>query len=397
MTVGAVVIAYFTDSMPLHCITDTDQAFIKSWQRGWSRLLRRAPQSPSTRTHDKDRRNEREAALTGFILALSDQQLVVGLAILVAAVSNQRTLSIEEFKIAFALAWFSSTTHLATLDNLQQHFHKHPQARNLRIGGMLVLLLFFVYCFSVIWVASTDESSRLVQCYLDGCYTQVPMYQDATMQNCAWLITLLYILVEYNNRILQSYTLPTNGSFGAGLSLAFLKLRLLKFFKKKKYAKVLCKVSLEEWSYILNEANRGRWADLHKKLLLRVDEFKQRHAHHDPALTLPGSQPKTKALSPGPTLARLNIMLLQGSGHVYRRSCLSQAPSLAFMVTYGLTQLIYYRWLEPVFDDTRDMGFGQITPLFLLVLPALVATEIYYGELSARSNSKAGLSILILR
>ncbi|KAF1995262.1 hypothetical protein P154DRAFT_393041, partial [Amniculicola lignicola CBS 123094] len=61
----------------------------------------------------------RQEALTRFILSLSDQQLVTGLGILVAAVSNQCTLSGAEFDIALSLAWFSATVHLVALDVLQ--------------------------------------------------------------------------------------------------------------------------------------------------------------------------------------------------------------------------------------------------------------------------------------
>jgi hypothetical protein len=71
--------------------------------------------------------------------------------------------------------------------------------------------------------------------------------------------------------------------------------------------------------------------------------------------------------------------LLNISDNIYECSLLTAAPPLAFMLAYGFTQMIYFRWLDAGFEDTTSMGFGQITPLFLLVLPILAAAEIYYG------------------
>ncbi|KAH7076240.1 hypothetical protein FB567DRAFT_156627 [Paraphoma chrysanthemicola] len=70
--------------------------------------------------------------------------------------------------------------------------------------------------------------------------------------------------------------------------------------------------------------------------------------------------------------------------NVYQRSLLPVAPFLTFMLTYGFTQLILFRWLLPAFEDVKSMGFGQITPLALLTLPILAAAEIYYE--SKQSN-----------
>jgi hypothetical protein len=50
------------------------------------------------------------------------------------------------------------------------------------------------------------------------------------------------------------------------------------------------------------------------------------------------------------------------------------------MIAFGLTQLYFYRWRynKNVQIDTT-MSIGQITPLFLLILPMLATAESYYG------------------
>jgi hypothetical protein len=58
-------------------------------------------------------------AIEVFILALSDQQLVTGLAILIAGFVKC-DISIYLFSNVFAIAWFSCMTHLATLTVLRR-------------------------------------------------------------------------------------------------------------------------------------------------------------------------------------------------------------------------------------------------------------------------------------
>jgi hypothetical protein len=49
---------------------------------------------------------------------------------------------------------------------------------------------------------------------------------------------------------------------------------------------------------------------------------------------------------------------------------------------YGLLQLVTIRFVPPlptVIGDDNQMVFGQLVPLFLLVLPFLAAVEAYFG------------------
>jgi hypothetical protein len=55
-----------------------------------------------------------------FILALSDQQLVTGLAILIAGFVKC-DISVYSFENVSAIGWFSATTHLATLTILRRY------------------------------------------------------------------------------------------------------------------------------------------------------------------------------------------------------------------------------------------------------------------------------------
>jgi hypothetical protein len=81
----------------------------------------------------------------------------------------------------------------------------------------------------------------------------------------------------------------------------------------------------------------------------------------------------------------------------YQRAFLSIAPDIIFMLSYGISQLITARYTtrtaysipypgaqQPSFSQKevemdRSLGFGQVTAIFLLVVPIFAAAEIYYG------------------
>lgn len=78
---------------------------------------------------------------------------------------------------------------------------------------------------------------------------------------------------------------------------------------------------------------------------------------------------------------RRHWLIAYRASETYSQSFLSLGPMLTFMIAFSFTQLYLGRWSTgtPLEIDT-SMGIGQITPLFLLVLPVLVAAESYYGK-----------------
>ncbi|KAA8566165.1 hypothetical protein EYC84_008767 [Monilinia fructicola] len=77
-----------------------------------------------------------------MIMVLSDQQIVTGLAILIAGYA-QLSCSIDAYhwQIMASLAWFSSVTHLTTLTLLQDYLKQRPALRILRVFWLLVAVL----------------------------------------------------------------------------------------------------------------------------------------------------------------------------------------------------------------------------------------------------------------
>jgi len=147
ITITAVIFGYLSGSLSDEFNNDLDRHVIN-----WAETKYRSFKSPTTSptASGKEKSHEaRKQAVTQFILALSDQQLVTGLAILISGVSNQKQLSGYEFSVVLCLAWFSSTTHLATLDGLRPYLRSHSVIRNVRVCAMVLVLVLLFYAFAL--------------------------------------------------------------------------------------------------------------------------------------------------------------------------------------------------------------------------------------------------------
>lgn len=139
-------------------------------------------------------RAKRTEALSRFILSLSDQQPVTGLAILIAALTNRCFISFYEFNIVISLAWFSSTTHLATLDVLQEYLVANPVIRNWRVLGMVSLMAMLL--FGLLLQGDYLSNTKLpLQCAID----------QGPKPTITSILVLMYLLVAYITRILPLY------------------------------------------------------------------------------------------------------------------------------------------------------------------------------------------------
>ena len=108
-------------------------------------------------------RAQRRENLAQFILALSDQQLVTGLAVLIPGYCQVCSVSMYHFNIVTSLTWFSSVTHLATLGVLRMYLAASPAFRNWRVFAMGLL---FVMLFIALPVSETELEWHLpVSCF----------------------------------------------------------------------------------------------------------------------------------------------------------------------------------------------------------------------------------------
>lgn len=330
ITILAVILAYLTGSLDDELLDSLDRVVIDWVKRkgaAWNpiRTNSETPTLPNASTSPAlpASSQARKQALLQFILALSDQQLVTGLAILVSGVANYKSLSTYEFSVMLSLAWFSSTTHLATLGVLKSHLKTHGIVRHIRVAGMLCVLVLLAFSHAVtIQSWREDDNTMTVECL----FHSSGVYELSQSDVASTTLALAVIFLEYIVRIADLYV-EHDLSLSPGVGL----------------------------SQIVMEAS----AESQVKNLGILKKLLERRKH-------------------------VLFQFLAGF-HLYRRSFLSSLTGITFSFAYGISQVSLYRWnnAPPLTSETEYMGFGQIMAVFLLVLPFIAAAEPYYGTPSS--------------
>ena len=279
----------------------------------------------------------RREALQKFILGLSDQQLVTGLAILITGYSERCSITAYHFTIVSALAWLSSTTHLSTLAVLQDYLIHHPIVKTWRTIGMLCMLGMLFYALLITQLYYSDYKMP-IQCI----FNNTPWGQNTDGEGTATFIFFdfgipLFLLFAYGNSIVPLYS---------------------------RHAKV----GLLGW---VAESLRGFW------------DLKPRPSNISRLRTGLASGFRNR-MSPRSCLYFSLFFFSE-----YLDSFLWQITWLFFGNVFGITQIYCYRWANrpAVHGDENSMGFGQIVPLLLIALPILAAGEVLYGILLRSQDS----------
>jgi hypothetical protein len=326
------VYAYLSDSIPECCLNQIDKNLIASFHKRCPGFRKRFLGSLP--------RKQREEAITRFILALSDQQLVTGMAILFATVKNQCTFSYQEFGIAMSVGWFSATTHLATLDCLRGYFLAHPTVRNWRVLGMMIVLGLLIYCLSIWSLIPNFEDVRIpMECALQEIG---PDPISKIYYGWYWWGVMVCLLKIYIDEVLESY------STSRAHHRSYIKRIISKCLYLYFLARYRLRVQPELRTTVFDE--------------LAADASAKAHRH---LLENPPSIPYQLS----------NLMSIQYS---YSGSFLSVFPALNLMLSYGICQFIAVRWLSSYYANVdTSWGIGQLTPILFLLIPLLAGAELY--------------------
>lgn len=356
VTCASIFYGYATDSLPESLLSETDTAAMRLYEKTW--IARRlvpwigrlwhalkffvywCARRPTPQVRPQLPREQREEAITRFVLGFSDQQLARGLAILIAALANRCHLTVYEYRISFVLAWFSATIHVATLKILSEYFYAHPIVRNWRVIGIVTFLSLITVFQAFLIRAGDADWGRLIQCIIDG---QVPYLTIDSYQATLDVYVLIWLLYIYISHTIALFRDPHETSSSGW--------RILKTTNQWKEGPSY-KMPPETWKILVQNA----WLQQDIMLSFRVSLETQRYQH---------------------------------SYRKYRHSLLSYLPTIVFSLVFGISQMIVITWLEnpKTTDDVRRMGFGQVVALALLAIPALTAAEIYNGKLSKSTHS----------
>jgi hypothetical protein len=283
---------------------------------------------------DDPARKYRIESIRDFMLALSDQQLVTGVAMLVAAFGRWSEITVYSANVVAALAFFSTSVHIGTLDFLTTYLRRHYVVKGCRVFAMMTTLILLIFILvlqlSIRWWATTGEANLFFICaFWDFSLLDVSFQLLLTQ---GYVIVLLLLTHYERIRMLYSeWGLLPQGQDGFTQS-------------------AMEKYGIKHFDYRMQiYKNRAR------QLLLR-----------------PASLPRSIA-----TL----LMVESFAFHEMRESRYWEVCELLYSNIYGAIIIFYMRdQHEGTVGPFNTMGFGQIVPIFLLALLIFAAVESIYGK-----------------
>lgn len=298
-------------------------------------------------------RARRSKGLERFILALSDQQLVTGLAVLIAGYTDRCSRSLYHFQIIAVLGWFSSTTHLSTLAVLRAYLIDHPRVRDWRVIAMLAI--FCLLAVSQVGTYSTQPNSLPV-----GCVFNSFAPDDLGFLNIINLaLVIVFLCVSYTNRTRRLYTFDPDWS----VQDWFVEVLARSLIKRRNDVRELEKIVVT--SPTLSKAEQGA---TYRKLQQRRRWWKY-----------------CNDWIPNRSAFSRRFVEIWYLNQEMQRSFLSEILTLFFGVSYGIAQVITNRNDVPdtgLSGDQNAISFGQLIPLLLILLPVLAAGEVYFGKIN---------------
>lgn len=370
----AVLYGYITDSLPETTLTRLDYYLLSDLPTGLGPTLHRIEQwkynfavrlkclaprifGPDTGRpfrHDAERfRKQRRDSLERFVLSLGDQQLVTGLAVLIAGYSQMSSMSAYHFNIVASLAWFSSATHLATLAVLKNYFRAYTAVRNWRVAFMLVLLSMLVVAQIPGW-ADKDNSVPVI------CY-----YQALDKRDILTVFTAIgFLLITYTEGIARLYTRDIDWNLPDDCIERMVKLLSPFVFTGRYYSPSYLKKTQQSQF-------PGDKSSSDSVATIRVEREKGRFHRFESNMKSSHRLFKRYALA----------TVFMG-----RELAFSFFITMALLITdltYGFVQVFVYRAATPrggIDGNQNEFSFGQLVPLLLLLLPIFTIVEIHSGK-----------------
>lgn len=286
---------------------------------------------------DEDARDFRIKALQGFMLSISDQQLVTGFATLLAGWAQYSSITVYSMNIVSGLAFFAFSVHIATLNVLVGYLRKHNVVKGGRIVVMIVslimLILILVLQMSATWYFNGGYSDLFVCCaVLHFTLTGTGAFGDLSS-----IFVTIFLIIEYGDKVVMLYSKDGKSS--------------------------IADVFLKWWRgrYGMEEGDNDD-VKKYREWAKRIDS--------------------ESAIQSG-TLRQSLVGLRIAESFAFHQVQDSQASAIGWLLfanIYGTAQIIVYRGQsEATTGPFNTMGFGQVVPLALLILPVFTAVESIYG------------------
>lgn len=327
MVIVAILWAYLKDALPKTCYNKFDNF-----------LLNRKPRALD---------NDRVRSFQGFILVLSDQQLVSGLALVISiniirnGVQDLDTkISGYAYSTAVILAFFSCIIHLATITVLRDYLKEHGFLKHIRVAIMLCVIGLLIQAIVESWNLYQEETLR---CAIRDILTLTDYLNDGTLEGrlevpsivCGLIILFGLLATGYFHVILELY---------AHNPQDFLNQRLKNLLAKTIGWPTLPDAEpLDARRSLASGLSRSTWG---------ISEW-----------------------------SRVIFLVIPGN---FNRSFMFEVVWIIFYFSFGIFQIAFF--LEDYDHDEAytaisfEPKFGQLLPLVLTALPFLAIVESYSGK-----------------
>lgn len=310
--------------------------------------------------------------LVKAILLFSDQQIVTGIAIMVAVYVRLDTTSVYHFRIATFLSWMSSNTHLTTLVVLRKHLMQSRVLRVWRISGMVAL-----YCM-------------LLVALIPGCLWD---WERLTKGHSAKFVDHDTNTTFYYNQNLPARCIffpPTKTVENPGASAAIIASENSNILGWRFNVILVTLLYILKAGLLFKNVSQFIFVLFRAKPLYFIE---QRLKHSANAIHQHGIQNRN-TLDPGKAnrktlfvLKKMRYRLLMSSYILvtvfldYIESFIGNLMLLAFGTVWGSIQIMRSS-LSFKGDDSQESawGFGQILPMMLLLLPIVSVLDSFFGQ-----------------
>jgi hypothetical protein len=277
------------------------------------------------------------------MMALSDGHLITGLAIMVAAFSQARSITIYHFNISVYLAWLSFSVHMVTLSICRPIFQDRPAYLCWRLASAGLL---FALLLSGLALTSSRQSPQNNRFYQDdyrlsesaSSKPPPPFFMDSAIM-CTWSCG---DLASWPADTVVAFILITLGFLTRCVRLTPSASRLWHRFVIEKAGSAI-RAAFDECAHCRAQAQgkigRAFWA-------------------------LP--------------LWTTCVVYLNARALVdIFGSLFGEMYWLSILLLWGASKLLILRFVSPLSKFENNWGFGQVLPLFLLLAPFAAIPEIY--------------------
>ncbi|KAI2481407.1 hypothetical protein Ptr902_07202 [Pyrenophora tritici-repentis] len=339
---AVVIWAYFQESLPLDILTPTDHYVLRLLKR------RLGPFDESDLLFESTAKQKRRTRIvTGLAVVLGDQQLMTGIAVLIAGLASRCHISIYEFNIVVSLAYLAVITHAVSLKVLRRYLFDHKLVRNCRVVLTIGFLVLFGFAF-VVNTSTKENSSVELQKRLNvgnnlQCIFEAPHIGKTVKFGWFKSFTLLWALFWHQSEaVIHLYLISAKDNLFKAGSTWFIHYFYPKGFSENEVYEQA--TALEEDRY----DGRESWK-LRVKVWLTL-EFLSLRDYYD--------------------------------------AFLHQIPRMLMAIAYGISRIIKAVWfggLKPT-KSFQILGFGQIVTVGLLGLTLLAAVEMSDEQLSRHDH-----------